>query len=161
MAREEHDREDLLAEARALTERVEIRPSAAGAAVVIGFRRDGCASVFFDSDPAYHFNKANELRRAFVSGKLLKAENRALAALTRERTTSEVQLVRHDLTADETRTLLTDLERRLRELHAAITAGGYTLVGQVPEQANVLQRASDWLDGFSDPIRIAATPRVG
>ena len=46
MARHEEDREDLLAEATALVERAELVVEGAAESVVIGFRRDGCASIY-------------------------------------------------------------------------------------------------------------------
>lgn len=44
MARSEGPREDLLAEAVALVERVELSTDSSEVPVVIGFRKDGCAS---------------------------------------------------------------------------------------------------------------------
>ncbi len=81
MAHEEQDREDLLAEAVALVERVEIELPDGGGHVIAGFRRNSCGSVYFDADPAYHFNSRHALRRAFVGGRLLKAERGCLVVL--------------------------------------------------------------------------------
>src|ERR1700704_5517811 len=102
MAREESSREELLREATALVERVELIPNVAisDGHIVAGFRRNGALSVFFGEDPVYQFNAAGELRRAYTNGKLLKADRGRLAALQRVRTQNEVQLVRHEL--DET-----------------------------------------------------------
>src|SRR5437870_346539 len=117
MAQRETDREDLLAEATALVERVELSiesPSNADFAaslatrgtkhdpIVAGFRRDGSLSIFFGGDPVYQFNARGELRRAFVNGLLYKAVQGKLAALRRVRSADETQLVRHDLTPAET-----------------------------------------------------------
>src|SRR5262245_2457169 len=105
MARQESEREDLLREATALVERIELAPrSAAGSAtahVIAGFRRDGGLSIFFGDDPVYQFNAAGELRRAYCEGKLVKAVGGRLANLSRLRTVGEVQLVRHDLSDAE------------------------------------------------------------
>ena len=100
MARQENPREDLLAEATALVERAELRIAGFAEPIVVGFRRNGAASIYFGQDAAYHFNTANELRRAFIGGTLYKADRGRLAALVRRRTAAEVELVRHDL--DET-----------------------------------------------------------
>ena len=53
MARQEQEREDLLREAVALVERIEVQTAREQGTVVIGFRRDGAASVYFD-DPDGH-----------------------------------------------------------------------------------------------------------
>src|SRR5204863_2544475 len=76
MAREESSREDLLREATALVERIELIPngSTSDGRIVAGFRRNGALSVFFGEDPVYQFNAAGELRRAYTDGKLLKAD---------------------------------------------------------------------------------------
>src|SRR5688572_26999220 len=68
MSRRESDREDLLREATALVERVELLVPGEGEPVVAGFRRDGSLSVFFGPEAVYQFNSAGELRRAFAGG---------------------------------------------------------------------------------------------
>src|SRR5437588_282047 len=85
MARETTDREDLLREATALVERAELAVADWPEPVVIGFRRDGAASIYFGGDPVYQFNARGELRRAFVADRLFKAEHGILAALDRQR----------------------------------------------------------------------------
>ncbi len=103
MARDEEDREDLLREATALVERVELQIYGLLESVVAGFRRDSAASFFFGQDVVYQFNTACELRRGFFEGKLLKAERGRLIQLTRQRTAESVNLVRHELTPLEER----------------------------------------------------------
>ena len=51
MALHEQDREDLLSEATALVQRVELRVEGFAEPVIVGFRRGGEASVFFGADP--------------------------------------------------------------------------------------------------------------
>src|SRR3954447_20411722 len=101
MSRHESDREDLLREATALVERIELTVGGFDLPVVCGFRRDGAASFYFGADPVYQFNAVGQLRRAFVAGRLIKAERGRLVALSRERTENEVALVRHELSAAE------------------------------------------------------------
>ncbi|HQU43599.1 MAG: hypothetical protein B7Z73_08440 [Planctomycetia bacterium 21-64-5] len=161
MSRQEHDREDLLAEATALTERAELRIAGEAEPLVAGFRRDGSASVYFGGDPAYHFNAAGELRRAFCSGILYKAERGKLVSLVRRRLPDRVELLRHELTADEQDAFLAPLTRRLLGLQTALAGGECQLVGQVPDTADVPVRIRRWLDALSLPPPIAATPRAG
>src|SRR5262245_23002530 len=119
MAREESDREDLLREATALVKRIELAPPGGSANdhIVIGFRDSGAASVFFGAEPAYHFNSAGELRRAYVDGKLLKAERGRLVELNRVRQQAAVELQRRDLSAEEQSGFLSAMIERLDSLH--------------------------------------------
>ena len=53
MARLEEDREDILQEATALVERVELEIENLEDPVVVGFRRDSGPAFFFGADPVY------------------------------------------------------------------------------------------------------------
>lgn len=160
MAREEEDREDLLREATALVERVELAVDGIADHVVIGFRRTGEVSVYIGADPALHFNGRNELRRAYVEGRLLKAERGRLVSLTRERSAAKVALVRHEFNAAETVALLTDVAGRLEELRIVLSGASFRVVGQVPEDRDVVARVRDWLASLEIPVAIAAVARL-
>ena len=161
MAREESDREDLLREATALVRRIELRVPNEAESIVFGFRRDGAASVFFGADPVYQFNAARELRRAYVGGKLLKADRGALAELTRVRTATEVQLVRHDLDAAQTATFLQTMLARLTQFAEALAHSDVQIVGQVPPDGDLLPACREELTQLCALPRIASSPRVG
>ncbi len=161
VARDEHDREDLLAEATALAERAELQVAGETDPVVVGFRRDGSASVYFGAEPAFHFNSAGELRRAFDRGLLYKAERRRLVSLARRRVADEVQLVRHELAKEATRAFFAELVDRFTRLRAALERGDCRLVGQVPASSDVVARIRLWLDNLALPPPVAASPRVG
>ncbi len=159
MAREKADREDLLREATAFVERVEIslvehKP------IVVGFRRDGSLSCYLNPDMVYQFNARGELRRAFVAGVLYKADRGRLARLDRRETATAVELVRAELTEPQTVEFLQLMQRQLGELRAALLSGSYRLIGQVPSEGNVLARVVEWL-AVDTPRTIAASPRVG
>lgn len=160
MAREEHDREDLLKEATALVERAELRLGGGRESVVAGFRRDGAASVYFGAEQAYHFNSRGELRRAYCDGLLFKAEKGRLASLRRHRSPDEVALVRHDLNDEETTLFLDDASHRLTSLNSSIASAAFTLVGQVPAVGDVVGRLANWLAGLRLPPVIAQSPRA-
>lgn len=160
MAREEHDREDLLAEAKALVERVELRVAHFPAPVVVGFRREGAASFYFGADPAYHFNSAGLLRRAFASGLLYKAERGRLVSLDRRRAAGEVQLVRHQLTDEETRSFMATLAAQLLALRNALAQDRCERLRQEPEEADLIGRVRDWLAAHSEQVAVASSPRV-
>jgi hypothetical protein len=169
MAREESRRDDLIREATALVERIELRPRTVDVSiaasklfdqpVVAGFRRDGALSIFFGEDQVYQFNAEGELRRAYCDGKLLKATRGRLAALDRARTEHEVQLVRHELSSAEVAGFLRRMEDRLRDLSKLIDANLFEVAGQVPSDVDVLSRLRKWLS-TRDKWPIAAKPNA-
>lgn len=169
MARYEQDREDLLAEAKALVARAEIAIEGRDEPVVLGFRRDGGCSFYFSPDEAYHFNPAGELRRSYFEGLLYKAERGRLASLRRNRTEHEVQLLRHDLTDAEQTEFVKRVEDQLRALEQTLEAGNYRVLREVqPNEdaakkpaegaAAVIDRAAAWLAGRQ--VKVAASPRA-
>jgi hypothetical protein len=147
MAREESEREDLLRDATALVERIELSPIGVdgGEHVVAGFRREGGVSLYFGSGSAYHFNSCGDLRRAFANGLLIKAERGRLVSLDRRRQDGEVQLVRRALSDIEQSQFLSDIEWRLTDVMRQCESGTWITIGQVPEGADVLGRLRDWL----------------
>ena len=161
MAREEQDREDLLREATALVARVEFTLNGDRESIVVGFRRDGAASVFLGVDPVYQFNKGGQLRRAFRQGYLFKAENGRLIRLERRRSVKVVELLRHELTDEEQRTFIDEAVQRLGDLRARMGQGSCVKIGQVPAGQDVMQRVKTWLATLSIPLAIASTPRAG
>lgn len=160
MSRHESDREDLLREATALVERAELQVAGFAEPIVIGFRRDGAASVFLGADPVYQFNAANELRRAFVSGLLYKAEHGKLVELRRERSERETALLRKDLSRSETAALLLAMHGKLVQLAAAMSLGTYAVHGQWPAEVDVCDRIRQWLTALPKEIRLADRPNV-
>ena len=160
MASRESEREDLLREATALVERVELTIEGDDEPIVVGFRRDGSASFFFGVDPVYQFNTAGELRRAFVEGLLYKAERGRLVALRRERSATEVALVRSELSADDSAAVIFAMRQRLTLLLSTLTAGTYSVNGQVPADADVPKRICRWLNKSPTNVPIASAPNV-
>lgn len=160
MARDEQHREDLLAEATALVERAEIVLAGEDDSTIIGFRRDGSASCYFGEDPAYHFNSAGELRRAFYDRRIYKAECRRLVSLERRRLPGEVQLVRHELTDEEAKAFVVATAERLERLQSAFANGTWRLIGQVSHSGDALDRIRRWLDQLVVPPPIAQSPRA-
>ncbi|HEX6986957.1 MAG TPA: hypothetical protein VF170_16385, partial [Planctomycetaceae bacterium] len=133
MARHEADREDLLAEATALVRRAELALPGSPEPVVAGFRRDGGLSVYFGGDPAYHFDPAGRLKRAYRGGRLYRTQGETLAELTRDRTATETALLRRDLTPEETESFLTEMSVRLALLGAAVERGEARVGRRVPD----------------------------
>lgn len=169
MARDESNREDLLREATALVERIELVPRSDTAAaslnlavddvIVAGFRAEGALSIFFGVDPVYQFNAAGELRRAYRDGLLFKAVNGRLVSLRRERTEEEVQLLRHELTDVEQQEFLTTMSKQLRGLSALIGTNGVQATGQDPVGIDLLGKIRLKLDERTN-WKIAARPNA-
>jgi len=161
MAREESDREDLLRDATALAQRIELAPRGDPSAdhVVAGFRGPLALSLFFGTEPVYQFNTAGQLRRAFATGLLLKAVDGRLLSLSRIRQSGEVQLVQHELTEDEQAVFVSEMHYRLRDLLSRLNTDQMIVVGQVPPEADVLGRVRDWLAAH-ETISIAHSPHV-
>ena len=161
MARHETDREDLLREATALVERAELKLPRWNDPVVIGFRREGSASVYIGAEPAYHFNSAGELRRAYAGGLLYKAERGCLVALRRQHEAEIVALVRHELSADEQDAFLAAARERLESLAANLRSGEFQCTGEISLQPGFISRFADWLANVTaSPLKVAATPHA-
>ena len=166
MARDQSSREELLREATALVERIELQITGAQNAsrdpnehVVVGFRANGSASFFFGDDPVYQFNAAGQLRRAYCDGLLFKAAQGRLVSLQRVRRQNEVQLLSRQLSDVEQAAFAGEMQTRLRELADALQNGGFEVIGQVPADANVLNRVRNWL-ATHDGMPVAASPRA-
>ena len=161
MARKEQAREDILREATALIERIEVELPGYSDPIVVGFRSDGSASVFVGPDPVFQFNSKQELRRAFVAGKLIKAERGQLISLEKHRTAKQVKMLRTKLDAASSVALLSDAAEHLQVLGEHLRDGTCEVRRQVPDSVDVASRVRDWLDCISTPITVAARPHVG
>jgi hypothetical protein len=162
VARDAHDREDLLRDARGLSPRVELAVGRGSEAFTLfaGFRGESL-SLYFGQDRVYHFSDRGELRRAYLDDVLIKAERGRLVAMSRERSASEVSLVSRELSAEEAAALLDELKGRLRALSEKLAAEAYELVGEEPRGSEAIGRLLGWLRARDDGIRIATSPRIG
>lgn len=157
MARNEADREDLMREATALIQRVEFRPAAAGSeAIVAGFRRDGCLSLYFGADPVYQFDAEGRLRRAFVQGRLYRAQGTALAELTRVRSSEATTLCRRDLSSGQLERFFQEMRLRLAAFRERVRHESSAVLRQIPPNEPVLGRLLQQLDALLNaPLRLA------
>jgi hypothetical protein len=160
MSRLESDREDLLREATALVERVELRLPEQPDSIVAGFRRDGSASIFFGQNPVYQFNSRRELRRAFVEGLLYKTDHGKLIEMRRVRTETAVELRSKVVSPEETTLFLREANKWLGRLRDALAAGNTEVIGQVPSTHDVQARVGTWLQELPVEIVLAKTSRV-
>lgn len=125
MARHEHDKEDLIADATVLVDRAEFRVPDIGSRsclVTAGFRENGQLSVYFDQDPFYQFDDDGRLRRGLEDGFLFRSQTTTLARMHRERDRNQTMLVRHDLTAEELIAFRQRMRDRLQDFQSALVA---------------------------------------
>ena len=164
MARVEHDREDLLREATALRERAALVVPGLPEPVTCGFRdstaeqsKEPCNwSVYFGSDPVYHFDSEGRLRRAFADGFLYRSQGSTLARLNRVRTERETILSRHDLSAAECEVFLTRMQDSLRKMAHALSENTVTVQAQVPADHDLRPKLLVMLRAVVDgPPRLA------
>jgi hypothetical protein len=167
MAREEHPKENLLRDATALVERLELRLDGVGDAILVGFRRDRSPSIYWTQAEVYQFSAANQLRRGFLVDRLIKAEEGRLFWLDRQRDGREIVLRRTPFTEVETADYRARFRKRAVALIQAlegIDAAAETskiIVGQVPADVPLVARCLQWLTALRHPVTIANSPRVG
>ena len=155
MTEHEGQREDLIATATALVQRVELAIDGFPDLLVVGFRSDGAASLFVGEDPVYQFNARGELRRVFRAGKLVKAASGRLVELTRQRTDNRVDMASRELTDQQHQQLLSQLRQTLDRLQAALYQKQYRITGQVPVDQDVVQQAAQWIEQLPNLIPVA------
>jgi hypothetical protein len=161
MAQQEHPREDLLREATALIDRIELTLPGDDESIVIGFRRDGAASIFWGQDEVYQFRADYSLRRGFWHGRLLKAESGQLIELTRQRTADTTFLRRRVLPSSEQIDFMRKLCQRLDRLRTFLTGNATTVVGSISATGtDVRQRVRQWLEQLPADMHIAHSPHV-
>jgi hypothetical protein len=160
VARVGEDREDLLRDARNLSPRVQLRARVGGrdTAVFAGFRGESL-SLYFGPEPVFHFNAAGELRRAFLAGRIVKAENGQLFGMERVNGERQVELRTSAVSDNEQQAAFADLAARLADLCAAFSGGKVVIEGQEPADGGAIERLKHWLERHA-ALSIAASPRV-
>ncbi len=150
--RVEADREDLLAEAVNLRERIELQVPGIDSLVTIGCNDLGHWSFYFGAEPMYRFDADGRLRRAVRDGKLYRTQGATLAELTRVRLEQETQLQRRDLLPDEVESFLTEVRSHLHQLHREYAAGRCEILRQVVENADFFIKLSTVLSRFHEEL---------
>jgi hypothetical protein len=152
MARHAQDREDLLRDATALIPRVMLRVEIDSkfCDVFAGFRKERALSLYFDSDPVYHFNNGGELRRAFVGGLIQKAEKGKLFVWQQERSDVEITMRSRPLTTGEQQEFGARLIERIRQLRDAMQTEQFELIGHFPADGDAIGQLERWLGEFQE-----------
>ena len=166
MSKQQQNKEDILREATALVNRIEIKFSEKAVSeesVFVGFRRDGAVSFFFGAEPVYQFNTRHEFRRGYCKGAMLKAAKGKISQLTRVREGDQLVLLSRDYSGKQTAEFLEEMKHALLLLYKGIKGGQWNILGAVVEAGTaeeLLNRVADWLETHTSEIQIADVPNV-
>ncbi len=165
MARHETDREDLMREATALVNRVALRREGTSEETVIGFRTEGTLSIYFGTELVYQFNTDHELRRGYYKGCLLKANQRLLVSMRRNRESGSLQLLSTTWDSQQTQRFLEQVQLDLRQLAEEIRTQRSAVIDFVAFQQEVqadslLSDFCHWCDQHLTGVRVALSPHV-
>jgi hypothetical protein len=161
MAKDAHDREDLLRDASAMDVRVELRIAGVDHSVYCGFRTCGVFSLYWNQDNVVQFNAHGELRRAFWRNRMLASYERQLHWLNRDLNSARMRLSREPLTDDELAALEEFVSQSMVQLRDSFSTNSYEVVGKFPEDLDVCKKVAAWLEGHPDSVRYALHPGVG
>ena len=157
MATEEHDREDLLRDAKMMPLRAQATID--DVTVVVGFRGDGQVSLYFGPDPVFQFNSKRELRRVFYRADRYAAENGCLVKLIRSQRGGKVEFQRESIDAVLRDSILCVLSACLRTLNEATEAeaDNWQLADSESEYTlgDFLTQLRTWLESMRWAPRIA------
>ncbi|QDS97908.1 hypothetical protein [Adhaeretor mobilis] len=159
MARETHKREDLLRDAVALVPRVKLGLSNSPEVPIFAGFRGEALSLYFDEDPAFHFNREKQLRRAYSGGQLYDVAAGKLRKVERRNVAGAMKLSRTELSAGEQVRFLEELSERLASLREAIASNQFKLLGEVPKGSDGLSKLTGWFAEFEEPT-LANSARV-
>lgn len=167
MAKQEVDREDILREATALVNRVELKVlgRADGDHIVFGFRECGSLAVYFGSEPVYQFNVNQALRRAYHQGCLLKAVDCLLVSMRRERHDRKLQWISTSWDDEKTREFVGQVCRDMSQLVIAIETGEVQVIGfvtamQQTTAETLTTQFCDWCNDHLPDLQVARVPGV-
>ncbi|TWT97518.1 hypothetical protein [Neorhodopirellula pilleata] len=161
MAKREADREDLFAEGVNLPQRGRLTgPNSQQ--WIIGWRCEDAMSLFVEQDPVFHFNTRGELRRAYVEGRKLAAEDGRLCELVRsDDTSSKLSLFRQILDPSQTNQVQVAIKQSLAEIrdHWFGEDIGLEVIGLSADDFR--DKFFKWLAAHPGPYPIAKSPAVG
>lgn len=157
MARNAEHREDLILEATALVDRIELQipetSEEASQIIFAGFRNNGFLSIYFGQDLHYQFDLDGRLRRAFVDPDLYRASYGKLSRLERRSSDAQTVLVRTDLNVQQSLEFINDCQQRLHALRRLLTSDNASVLRFVAAKkqtttADLLNRLSECLQNI-------------
>jgi len=160
MARQESDREDLLAEGVNLPQRGRITTADGEHVWVLGWRKNTALSLFDDVDPVFQFNTAGQLRRVYFDGKRISTQDGRLTHLQKVADPSGRLAFRPvALTETETAEVLARLSVSIERIGQALQSVDTEIetVGIAAE--SFVARVRAWCEDDRD-FQISATPNA-
>ena len=126
------DRRSLLSELTALNPRIEL--AIGDRSILVGYRTNGAASIYFGQDFVVGFNARHEVRRVFLHGSLFRAESgHQDGAYGSSPDPSRVSELRSEVLSDMAKNELLSLIRWHVEMLARALAGDrYRILGSYP-----------------------------
>jgi hypothetical protein len=156
MARQHHDREDLLRDATAFVERFQARISGQSEEWFIGFRPDSALGIYAGQHRVLQFDRHGRLRRVFWDGRMFQAVRGELVRLDRRREDTRLRLDRRPLSSEESAELLRAASQVLNTLCASLRDETLAVTGQVVmANQDVVKRMRDWLENQPPSIVVA------
>ncbi|MCO8122086.1 hypothetical protein NHH03_10080 [Stieleria sp. TO1_6] len=167
MAKQSEDREDLFRDGTGMP--IRGRFWIDESEIVIGFRRDGQPSLYWDQDPVFQFDADSRLRRVFLDSVRYKVDAGQLLRLVQsgddgvESSTQRLKLVAQPLTKTE----VDEVQKRLagclqgidRFLQAYKGIDQLTLVETTGEPpGEFIDRVKQWRATVSIPVEFADGP---
>lgn len=157
MAKDAHDREDLLRDATGYVARMEFRLPGVEPNVFSGFRDDGAWSLYWGQADVVQFNASGALRRAFWQDRLLASYQHRLHWLHRDGT-ARASLTREPLSEASQASFLQLWEDRLQQLQSTLAEGRHEVIGCVPADLDVTVMVVEWLSTHPAPLELAMHP---
>lgn len=146
MVRHLSDREDLLAEGVNMHERGRVTELATDREWIVGWRDRTAASLFDGVDPVFQFNTSGHLRRVFLDGQKLAANQGGLTRLTRLRDSSGRMTHELHVLSNEERTHVLQRLTASTSALALVLPGNQAKIETMGIASDVfLERLQSWL----------------
>ncbi len=168
MAKQTHDREDLLRDGTAMP--VRGRFLVGTVEVVVGFRSKGQVSLYWDQDPVFQFDELGQLRRVFFDATRFKAQDGRLVRMAQASdqaapSVGRLRLAGELISDSDQRRILQRLSDCLQQMEQAFANpsadhGIDTLRCVGANQRDFVFRVRNWLTSLRQPLTISHGPWV-
>lgn len=166
MAKQTQDREDLLGEGSAMPIRGKFFINSIE--IVIGFRRRGQLSLYWDQDPVFQFDADSRLRRVFMDSHRFRAAEGRLVRLEKindpnNLSAGRLRLVAQPVTAAVESAILQVLPVCLQQIDMEIQKAGHPgdpikLQTIGISKMEFASKVRDWISQVDQPIKLSDGP---
>ena len=158
MAIEEHDREDLLRDGRAMPIRGELNSD--DVELLIGFRPRNQASLYCGPDRVFQFDASGKIRRVFFDGRKFAADDGVLVEVKRESRGGRVELIRRQVDDQAHATIVSAADAAVRQTLLMIDGDqpSWRIIGAT--ESEFRDHVGQWIQLVSDPPEIALSAGV-